>query len=153
MIDDFASTTPRRAAQLITDLLGGDDKTEDALTRLAIQVRAGTASQGDYDTVQDALCDAFGVPRRRHKHPAIWKIQHWWHWHITDPIVYPLMEVPGALWWHCFRKWTGGTGTWIVSCRDGHLRVLEMTWYEHRRHRKTCQHSIAGDVSEVGEKS
>lgn len=155
MTEDFTPATPRQKAEFITGMLGLDDKTADAMTRLAVQKQAtGWSSlQAEFDALQDAIGDAMGRSRHKHLHPVAWRTKYWWHWHVTSPIIYPLMDLPGALWWHCFRKWTGGTGTWIVSCRDSHLRVLEMTWYEHRRHRKTCQHSIAGDASEAGEKS
>lgn len=110
MPDDFTPETLRDAAEFITGLAGADDKTADAMTRLMVQMRAGSAGQADYDAVQDALDDATGRPRRKHQHPLVWKIRHWWYWHITDPIICPVLDAPGEAWqfvvWHCWRKWT-----------------------------------------------
>lgn len=154
MTENSTPASPREKAEFITGLIGADDKTTDAMTRLIAQRQATgwNSLQAEFEALQDAIDDAMGRPRHKHLHPLVWRTKYWWHWHVTSPIIYPLMDVPGALWWHCFRKWTGGTGTWIVSCSDGHVRVLEMTRNEHRRHRGGCQHSVAQDIAERGER-
>lgn len=87
-------STPRETARAVTELAGiPDTAAEEALTRLIANGRHGgwnSLTQGDFDTLQDAFDDATGRPRRKHSHPLVWKARFWWHWHVTDPIVYPV---------------------------------------------------------------
>lgn len=108
MTEDSIPATPRQKAEFITSLVGADDKSADAMTRLMRSMRAGHPLQAEFDAVQDAFDDAMGRPRHKHLHPLVWRAKYWWHWHITDPFVYPALFVIEDAWqfitWHCWRK-------------------------------------------------
>lgn len=125
----------REVFDLVADLAGADDATAESLTRLGTQMRGGTANQADFDTAQDAFDDATGRPRRKHQHPVVWKIRHWWDWHITSPIIYPLLDLPSKI-GAAIRKVTGRKLAWMRVDAEGHLHFEEKTWYEVRRQRR-----------------
>lgn len=135
MNSDRAPETLREKAEFVTGLIGADGKTTDAMTRLMNSLRAGHPMQAEFDALQDAVDDAMGRPRHKHLHPVVWQIRYWWHWHITDPIIYPLLDVPGHI-ATAIRKVAGRKLTWMRLDTDGRLLLEEKTWYEVRRQRR-----------------
>lgn len=91
-------TTPREAASAVSAFLGAQEggRSEEALARL---IQKGGKSgyfsltQADFDAVQDAYDDSIGRPRRKKQNPIVWKIQHWMHWHIVDPLHGLLIDI------------------------------------------------------------
>jgi hypothetical protein len=136
MNDNFTPETLREKAEFVTGIIGADGKTTDAIVRLGVQMRAGAVNQADFDAVQDAFDDAAGRPHRKHMHLAAWKISYWWHWHVTSPIVYPLLDVPAKI-GMVARKVSGRKLTWMRIDTEGYLHMEEMTWYEARRVRRS----------------
>lgn len=140
MTEDFIPATSRQKAEFITGLLGADDKTTDAMTRLMRSMRAGHPLQAEFDAVQDAFDDAMGRPRHKHLHPLVWRAKYWWHWHITSPIIYPLMEAPGIVWdfvaWHVWRKWTDCKVMVMRGDGNGDGRIEWMSAREYRREKR-----------------
>lgn len=137
-MNDSTPETLREKAEFVTGIIGADGKTADAMTRLMNSIRAGHPMQAEFDALQDAADDAMGRPRHKHLHPTVWRIRYWWHWHITAPIIYPLMDVPGHI-ATAIRKVAGRKLTWLRLDADGHLLLEEKTWYEVRRQRRQIQ--------------
>lgn len=151
MTDNSAPATPRQKAEFVTGLIGADDKTTEAMTRLIGQRHAtGWISlQAEFDALQDAFDDSMGRPRRKHQHPVAWKIRYWWHWHITDPIVYPILFAPGEacrfIAWHCWRKWTDHEVTVVRSYDNGEGCIEFMSARAYRREKREMRrHQKAG---------
>lgn len=133
--------TPREVAQLVVETAGIPDAAvhEEALTRLiATGARGGwnSLTQADFDGVQDAFDDATGQPRRKRKNPLLWKIGFWWHWHVTSPIVYPVVSAPGDLLaylrWHLWSKRHGAQTLVAYRGEDGEVYLKTMPWTAHR---------------------
>lgn len=136
---------PREQAQAITDLAGieGGGKNTEAFTRFFRRgSRTGwnSLTQDDFAMVEDAFADAAGGPRRKRKHPLVWKIGFWWHWHVTSPIIYPLIEAPFTacrkIYWHAWRKRHGGE-VMVPDWRDdGEAYIAFMPWVEANAQRR-----------------
>lgn len=131
-------TAPRDQAEAITDMLGVEDtgRTTEAFTRFfrrGSQDGWNSLTQDDFAMLEDALADGLGRPRRKRKHPLLWKAGFWWHWHVTSPIIYPVLEAPAAFgqWiaWHAWRK-HNGIVFYAYRSEDGALCIGETGWDE-----------------------
>lgn len=151
MTEDFTPATPRQKAEFVTGLLGADDKTADAMTRLIAQRHATgwNSLQAEFDALQDAIDDAMGRPRHKHLHPLVWRTKYWWHWHITNPIVYPIMDAPGNtcrfIAWHCWRKFTDYRVMVIRPDGKGDGRIEWMGAREYRREKREMRRAKRGE--------
>lgn len=133
MSADREPTSDLRAkAEFISAFAGAGDKTADALTRLMAQMRAGTATKADYRMAQDAFDTALNIARPRGLAPA-WRA-------LFEATVIPVhnlvTEVLHKIWWHCYRKWHGGTVLTVRNLGDGMVRFEQITWREWRHLRR-----------------
>lgn len=123
--------TPRELAAAVTAATGADERHTEALTRTLAYAAAGgyrSLTQADFDTVQDAYDDATGRPRRKHANPALWKIAHWWRWHVTSP----LDAAADAFWWHAARKHGYRACTLAVAVEHRAYAVEHLCWLRAR---------------------
>lgn len=135
----------REQAQAITDVAGIQDagKTTEAFTRFFHRgTRTGwnSLTQDDFAPLEDAIADAYGRPRRKRKNPLVWKIGFWWHWHVTSPIVYPILEAPFTIArktaWHVWKKRHGGE-VMVADWRDdGEAYIKFIPWTEANARRR-----------------
>lgn len=92
-------------------------------------------TQDDFDALQDAF-DGPDAPPRKKQNPIVWKIQFWWHWHVTSPIVYPILFAPGRLYrylhWHLWRKRHGGEALVAYRGDDGEGYLKTVLWSDWR---------------------
>lgn len=146
MTENSTPASARQKAEFITGLIGADDK-----TRLVVQRKAtGWISlQAEFDALQDAFDDSMGRPRRKRKHPVVWKMRYWWHWHITDPIVYPILFFPGNacrfIAWHCWRKFTGYEVMVVRPDGKGDGRIEWMSARTYRREKREMRRAMRGE--------
>lgn len=135
----------REQAQAITDLAGIEDggKTTEAFTRLFHRgSRSGwnSLTYDDFAPLDDAIADAYGRPRRKRQNPLVWKLKFWWHWHVTSPIVYPIVEAPFAACrkahWHAWKKRHGGEVMVADWREDGEAYLAFIPWAEASARRR-----------------
>lgn len=137
---------PREQAEAIADAVGIQDggKTAEAFTRFLAKgshTAWNDLSQDDFQMLEDAFADGTGRPRRKRKHPLVWKIGFWWHWHITSPIIYPIVEAPFTacrkIHWHVWKKRHGGEVIAPEWHDDGEAYLAFMPWTELNAQRRT----------------
>lgn len=119
----------RAKAELVSALAGADDKSADALTRLMAQMRAGTAGKADYQLAQDAFDGAMGITRPR----GVVRIWRAMYEATVIPVCDFLADLPRNVWWHCYRKWRGGTVLLVRHLGGDLVRLEQVTWREWRR--------------------
>jgi hypothetical protein len=142
-------TTPREYGDLIasaTTAISGNGKEASRLSEAFTRFfhkggRTGwdSLTREDFDALEEACDDAFGRPHKRRRYLFGFRSHRWWHWHIVDPIIYPVIEAPFTIarkiWWHVWKKRHGGTVFTGVEGDDGEVYLHIITWREARDRR------------------